>query len=168
MARVEVRPRTRRQERDVPLTARGPHSVTLATRADRSVITLTGDMDLDHVEPLRTALHEACAAPGTPARVVVDLSRLDFCDSAGLDALLHARSLCGANGRTPTLADPGPQVHRLLCITGADRVFDLTVAGAAPDGPRHGVLTVAAVAAAVCAAQPDLSVTEGATPYSCR
>ncbi|MER7734627.1 STAS domain-containing protein [Streptomyces erythrochromogenes] len=117
-----------------PLAARGPHSVTLATRADRSVITLTGDMDLDHVEPLRTALREACTAPAAPARVVVDLARLDFCDSAGLNALLHARALCASHGRTLTLADPGPQVHRLLCITGADRVFDLAVSGA-PDGP---------------------------------
>ncbi|MFC9824153.1 STAS domain-containing protein [Streptomyces erythrochromogenes] len=117
-----------------PLAARGPHSVTLAARADCSVITLTGDLDLDRVEPLRTALREACTAPDAPARVVVDLSRLDFCDSVGLNALLHARSLCESNGRTLTLADPGPQFHRLLCITGADRVFDLTVSGA-PDGP---------------------------------
>ncbi|MGW9068481.1 STAS domain-containing protein [Streptomyces yangpuensis] len=120
-----------------PLAARGPHSVTLATRADRTVITLTGAMDLDHVGPLRTALVEACTAPGAPARVVVDLARLDFCDSAGLNALLHARSLCESNRRTLTLTDPGPQFHRLLCITGTDRLFDLSVSGGSA-GPEGG------------------------------
>ncbi|MFJ6780576.1 STAS domain-containing protein [Streptomyces yangpuensis] len=137
MATAEVRPRTRRQDEMNPLAARGPHGVTLATRADRSVITLTGDMDLDHVGPLRTALEEACAAPGAPARVVVDLSRLDFCDSTGLNALLHARSLCESNRRSLTLTDPGPQFHRLLCITGTDRLFELSASGGA-DRPTGG------------------------------
>lgn len=122
-----------------PLAARGPHSVTLATRADCSVITLTGDMDLDHVGPLRTAIQEACAAPTAPERVVVDLSRLDFCDSAGLNALLHARLLCEQNRRTLTLSDPGPQFSRLLRITGADALFDLSArgtTGSSPDAAR--------------------------------
>ncbi|MEU3670148.1 MULTISPECIES: STAS domain-containing protein [Streptomyces] len=122
-----------------PLAARGPHRVTLATRADCSVITLTGDMDLDHVGPLRAALQEACTAPAAPERVVVDLSRLDFCDSAGLNALLHARSLCEQNRRTLTLTDPGPQFYRLLRITGADALFDLSYPGTAdgwPDAAR--------------------------------
>ncbi|WP_338709308.1 STAS domain-containing protein [Streptomyces virginiae] len=116
-----------------PLAARGPHRVTLATRADCTVITLTGDMDLDHVGPLRTALQEACAAPTAPERVVIDLSRLDFCDSAGLNALLHARSLCEQHRRTLTLTDPGPQFYRLLRITGADALFDPSYPGT-PDG----------------------------------
>ncbi|MFE0602292.1 STAS domain-containing protein [Streptomyces sp. NPDC058892] len=118
-----------------PLAARGPHRVTLATRADRSVITLTGDMDLDHVEPFLAALREACTAVGAPTRVVVDLSRLDFCDSTGLNALLHARSLCESHGRTLTLADPAPQFHRLLRVTGADEVFDVSVSDAPGAGP---------------------------------
>ncbi|MFC9585010.1 STAS domain-containing protein [Streptomyces yangpuensis] len=116
------------------LSPRGPHSVTVATRADRSVITLTGDMDFDRVGPLRTALREACTAPGAPTRVVVDLSRMNFCDSEGLNALLLARSLCESNRRTLTLTDPGPQFHRLLNITGTDRLFDLSVSGGS-DGP---------------------------------
>ncbi len=114
-----------------PLAARGPHRVTLATRADCSVITLTGDLDLDHVDPLRTVLVQACATPAAPHRVVVDLSQLDFCDSAGLNALLHARLLCEENRRSLILSAPGPQFHRLMRITGTDALFDVSGPGAA-------------------------------------
>ncbi|MFJ3514154.1 MULTISPECIES: STAS domain-containing protein [unclassified Streptomyces] len=112
-----------------PLADRGPHSVTVVTGVDRSVVTVTGDMDLDHVDALNSALLGACADPGAPQRVVVDLTRLAFCDSAGLNALLRARALCESNGRTLILAGPGPQFMRLLSITGADLLFNLGVPG---------------------------------------
>ncbi|MFI7355857.1 STAS domain-containing protein [Streptomyces avidinii] len=106
------------------------------TRADRTVVTVTGDLDLDHVDPLNSVLLGACSDPGAPERVVVDLTRLAFCDSAGLNALLHARLLCESNGRTLILADPGPQFLRLLSITGADLLFNLSGPEAGERGER--------------------------------
>ncbi|MFG2989620.1 STAS domain-containing protein [Streptomyces sp. NPDC048257] len=122
-----------------PLADRGPHSVTVATRVDCSVVTLTGDIDLDHVDALNSALLGACADPGAPERVVVDLTRLRFCDSAGLNALLRARSLCESNGRTLILAHPGPQFYRLLCLTGTDQLFHLSLPepGETGEGPAR-------------------------------
>ncbi|WP_405436432.1 STAS domain-containing protein [Streptomyces avidinii] len=113
---------------------RGPHSVTVVTRIDSSVVTVTGDLDLDHVDALNSVLLVACSDPGAPERVVVDLTRLAFCDSAGLNALLRARLLCESNGRTLILADPGPQFLRLLSITGADLLFNIS----APDTGETG------------------------------
>ncbi|MFJ7586846.1 STAS domain-containing protein [Streptomyces sp. NPDC097617] len=117
-----------------PPDDRGPHSVTVATRVDCTVITVAGDIDLDHVDALNTALLGACAGPGAPERVVVDVARLAFCDSAGLNTLLRARALCEENERTLILADPGPQLLRLLSITGADLLFNLDVPGSGEAG----------------------------------
>ncbi|MET9602919.1 STAS domain-containing protein [Streptomyces sp. NPDC006459] len=119
-----------------PLADRGPHTVTVATRVDCSVVTVSGDLDLDRVDTLNSALLGACSDPGAPDRVVVDLTRLAFCDSAGLNALLRARLLCESNGRTLILANPGPQVMRLLSITGADLLFNLSFPEAGEE-PAH-------------------------------
>lgn len=109
-----------------PMDPPGPQSVTVLTRHDVTVITLAGEMDLDHVGAFRAVLAEVCAGAGAPASVVIDLARLTFCDSAGLNALLQARLMCGESGRALTLANPGPQISRLLNITGADTLFDIT------------------------------------------
>ncbi|MFF3214443.1 STAS domain-containing protein [Streptomyces sp. NPDC002886] len=92
---------------------------------------LSGDMDLGHVAALRAVLSAACT--GAPARVVVDLAGLAFCDSTGLNALLQGRLMCVESGRALALANPAPQMSRLLNITGADTVFDITELEA--DGP---------------------------------
>ncbi|MFD7033945.1 STAS domain-containing protein [Streptomyces sp. NPDC059917] len=118
---------------DVP----APQSVTVVTHHDVSVVTLAGDMDLDHVDALRAVLPQVCSGVGAPARVVIDLGRLTFCDSTGLNALLQARLMCVASGRTLALSRPGPQVARLLSITGADTLFEVAEPGELPpDGAQ--------------------------------
>ncbi|MFJ7203666.1 STAS domain-containing protein [Streptomyces sp. NPDC098789] len=110
---------------DVP----APQSVTVVTRHDVTVVTVTGDLDLDHVDALRAVLPQVCTGAGAPARVVIDLARLSFCDSTGLNALLQARLMCVASGRTLALSRPGPQMSRLLSITGADTLFEVAEPG---------------------------------------
>ncbi|MFJ7265336.1 STAS domain-containing protein [Streptomyces sp. NPDC099050] len=109
-----------------PTDPPGPQDVTVRTRPDATVITLTGVMDLDHVDAFRTVLSAACTGVNAPARVVIALAGLTFCDSTGLNALLQARLMCTQSGRTLTLAGPSPQLSRLLSITGADTLFDIT------------------------------------------
>ncbi|MFF1411485.1 STAS domain-containing protein [Streptomyces sp. NPDC058289] len=117
-----------------PTDAPGPQSVTVRTRPDATVITLIGVMDLDHVDAFRAVSSVACTDVNAPARVVIDLAGLTFCDSTGLNALLQARLMCTESGRALTLAGPGPQISRLLSITGADTVFDITEpVGEGPD-----------------------------------
>ncbi len=58
-------------------------------------------------------------------RLVIDCSRLEFCDSTGLNVLLGARLRVEALGGGVHLAAMRPTVARVFEITGADAVFTL-------------------------------------------
>ncbi|MFD4867057.1 STAS domain-containing protein [Streptomyces sp. NPDC058412] len=64
--------------------------------------------------------------PQGSAEIVVDLTDLTFCDSAGLNALLQARPTAQGLGRRVQLHDPSRQMTRLLERTGADQFFPAT------------------------------------------
>ena len=91
-------------------------------RQDRSAIFAPAG-ELDHHtagllrEPVEAALAEGCA------RLVVDCSRLEFCDSTGLNVLLGARLKAEAAGGAVHLAALKPVVARVFEITGAEAVF---------------------------------------------
>ncbi|AXE24989.1 metal ABC transporter substrate-binding protein [Streptomyces globosus] len=90
------------------------------------VLLLAGELDHDTAEPLRDALQAALNAPtaaGGAPHLLVDLSRLRFCDSTGLNILLRARLVARAAGGTMELAGPTQQVARMFHLTGADGVF---------------------------------------------
>ncbi|MFD9375785.1 STAS domain-containing protein [Streptomyces sp. NPDC059999] len=89
--------------------------------ADGAVIlALTGELDHDTAQPLRDAL-DAAISPAV--RLLVDLSKLEFCDSTGLNVLLHSRiSAQEAEGTLELAGLTGP-VARMFRITGADGVF---------------------------------------------
>ncbi|WP_406179144.1 STAS domain-containing protein [Streptomyces sp. NBC_01006] len=87
-----------------------------------TVVTLSGELDHDTAEPLRQALETACQDGG---RLLVDLSRLDFCDSTGLNVLLHARLAVQEAGGSLELVGLHPPVERMFRITGADRFFQV-------------------------------------------
>ena len=57
------------------------------------------------------------------ARLVVDCSQLEFCDSTGLNVLLGARLKAEAAGGGVHLAGMLPVVARVFEITGAEAVF---------------------------------------------
>jgi anti-sigma B factor antagonist len=84
------------------------------------VVRLAGELDLYNSAALREALFQACG--DSPARVVVDLSRVDFIDSTGLGVLIEARTKL-ANRNAFVLAAPGLETRRALRISGLDRHF---------------------------------------------
>ncbi|MFK8907004.1 STAS domain-containing protein [Streptomyces sp. YS-3] len=105
-------------------SAAGGRRFAVAARrtAGAAVLSLTGELDHDTVEPLRTALAEQIEA--APARIVVDCAGLRFCDSTGLNVLLRARaSAAQTDGPVIELAALQPPVARMFEITGADAVF---------------------------------------------
>jgi anti-anti-sigma factor len=55
--------------------------------------------------------------------VVLDLSGVTFCDSAGLNALLTAHRIATNNGASLALASVPPDLLRVLELTGADQVL---------------------------------------------
>ena len=89
-------------------------------QGDACVVKLGGELDLYNAPQVREALGEACA--DSPARVVVDLSEVDFIDSTALGVLIEARTRLD-NRRAFLLAAPGLETKRALEISGLDRHF---------------------------------------------
>ncbi|MDQ0404249.1 MULTISPECIES: STAS domain-containing protein [unclassified Streptomyces] len=98
-----------------------------------AVVTPAGELDHHTAELLREPLEE-CLAKGFN-RLVVDCSRLEFCDSTGLNVLLGARLKAEAAGGGVHLVAMQPVVARVFEITGAEAVFTLhdTLAAALAD-----------------------------------
>jgi anti-sigma B factor antagonist len=93
------------------------------TELDASVKSFNLSGELDHAtapdlrEPLEGAIDSGARA------VLVDLSDCTFIDSTGLSVLVHAHSRLLDDGGKLEVCCPGPQVRRLLEITGVDRSF---------------------------------------------
>jgi anti-sigma B factor antagonist len=81
------------------------------------VISLAGELDLYNADEVRAALAEAI--DGEPARIVVDMSGVEFVDSTALGVLIEARSKLGR----PALVLCAPQfeTRRTLQVSGLDR-----------------------------------------------
>ncbi|MFZ3474361.1 STAS domain-containing protein [Streptomyces sp. 4.24] len=91
--------------------------------AGATVLALAGELDHDTAGPLREALQEARAAGRQ--RLLVDFSRLDFCDSTGLNVLLHNRLAVRESGGSLELIGLHQPIARMFHITGADGLFPL-------------------------------------------
>ncbi|MFD9353385.1 STAS domain-containing protein [Streptomyces sp. NPDC060031] len=111
-------------------------TVEASHAADALVLVLAGELDHDTAEPLRQAL-EAALADGA-ARVLVDFSDVEFCDSTGLNALLQGRLEAQKSGSRIEIAGLRPSIARMFRITGADGVFTVhpDMAGALADRPQ--------------------------------
>ncbi|MFJ3205620.1 STAS domain-containing protein [Streptomyces sp. NPDC086989] len=92
----------------------------------QAVVHVGGEMDIDRAPILRAALLTAITQDSGPADIVVDLTELSFCDSAGLGAFISARRTAGEYGRRISLRNPPPQFRRLLALTGAEDLFPVT------------------------------------------
>ncbi|MFF7300494.1 anti-sigma factor antagonist [Streptomyces sp. NPDC008265] len=100
-----------------------PPAVEILGRA--AVVRPAGEIDIDTAPSLGRALTHALAhvAASRADRVVADCSRVTFCDSSGLNALIAARLRAVEAGTTIHLANPAPQLQRLLQMTGAAPLF---------------------------------------------
>lgn len=102
----------------------------------RSIITVTGDIDLGTAENLLIRL---TALIGPPRREIgLDLSGVTFIDCAGLRTLIAFDGQVRANGDTTRLTATSPAVLRLLELV--DAIWDTTVPAAAPTaaaGPAY-------------------------------
>ncbi|MGJ5181940.1 STAS domain-containing protein [Bradyrhizobium oligotrophicum] len=74
----------------------------------------------DHI-PFKQLVIEIFAAPGDA--VVIDLSKLDFIDSAGLGMLLLARDEANKSHRELILRRPVGQVKRMFTVTKFNTLF---------------------------------------------
>jgi anti-sigma B factor antagonist len=89
-------------------------------QGDACVVKLGGELDLYNAPQVRQALADAC--DDSPARIVVDLSEVEFIDSTALGVLIEGRTKLD-NRRAFLLAAPGLETKRALEISGLDRHF---------------------------------------------
>ncbi|WP_052441176.1 STAS domain-containing protein [Streptacidiphilus anmyonensis] len=102
-------------------TAAKRFSVAEDVSASEAVLRLSGELDHDTAPALRTAL-DRCEAAGA-ARILVDFSDLQFCDSTGLNVLLQARARAQARDAAVELVGLGRGVSRVFDLTGAATLF---------------------------------------------
>ncbi|MEU6736589.1 STAS domain-containing protein [Streptomyces physcomitrii] len=102
---------------------RGRLLVEVREESGTAVITPAGELDHHTADLLREPL-EASIDRGL-TRLVVDCTRLEFCDSTGLNVLLGARLKAEEAGGAVHLAGMLPVVARVFEITGAEAVFTL-------------------------------------------
>ena len=79
------------------------------------VVTLAGELDLEAARDVREALVEVVRHA---ERVDVDLARIFYIDSAGINALVAARKAATCKGCAFVVVNPSPRTRRLLGITG--------------------------------------------------
>ncbi|TQL18155.1 STAS domain-containing protein [Streptomyces sp. SLBN-134] len=100
-----------------------PLTITTRDAGTGPVLEITGDLDHATAPELRTVVEGLTLTVGH--LLVVDLARLDFCDSSGISALLSARSWAITHGGGIALATVPAHTARILRIVGLDQVFTL-------------------------------------------
>jgi anti-sigma B factor antagonist len=83
------------------------------------VVTAPEEIDITNAAGLRAGLLEAAGQ----LAFVVDMTRTQFCDSAGISALIEAYKRAQATGGQMLLAMSGAAVPRIFELTGVDRVI---------------------------------------------
>jgi anti-sigma B factor antagonist len=91
---------------------------------DHTIVTISGEIDLYTAPRLHSEL-AALLGDGLPARVVIDMSGVDFCDSTGMNVLLSCLRRARERGGDLEIAAPKPAVRKILQVTGLDSVFTL-------------------------------------------
>lgn len=84
-------------------------------------IALSGDLDMSTVPRVQAIIDGACE--GSPERMVVDLSGVEFVDSHGLQLLSATHRALTADGCVFVVLPPPAPVRRVFEITGLDQLF---------------------------------------------
>ena len=85
------------------------------------VVVTPEEIDMTNADGLRAALLES--SEHGHGRLVVDMSRTQFCDTAGLHALVDAHKRALAQGGEVRLVISGAVIQRIFALTGLDEVI---------------------------------------------
>jgi anti-sigma B factor antagonist len=86
-----------------------------------AVIALPEEVDITNADRVGAELGRALDAG--PRVLVVDMTGTQYCDSAGLQALVRAQQRAAAAGTGLRLATSATAVRRVMQLTGADQVI---------------------------------------------
>jgi len=100
-----------------------------------AVVTLPAEVDVTNADQVREDLL-AVVNQGAVS-LVADMSKTTFCDSTGVSALVRAFKRATASGGGMRLVVNSPAVHRVLGITGVDRLMPLYPSVAASLASPH-------------------------------
>jgi anti-sigma B factor antagonist len=95
--------------------------VTTWSQGDHTVLLVAGEIDLYTAPKLQSEL--TAALRHSPARLIVDMSGVEFCDSTGINVLLAAHRTARERGGELQLAGPGSATRKVLQVTGLESVF---------------------------------------------
>lgn len=113
--------RRSQQSREDRVLAAGQLRIRSKRQGKAYVLGMSGELDLATTTQLEDELEAVEASDAD--EIIVDLSRLDFMDSTGLQVILAADARSKANGKRLKLVRGQRQVHRIFEITDtADRL----------------------------------------------
>lgn len=93
-----------------------PLTMQVVEEGDHTVVRVDGELDLLTAPDLDACLQRLTAAGSV--RLLLDLSKVDFCDSTGLNRIIVAARRCAEAGGWLRVATPQPQLLRVLELTG--------------------------------------------------
>jgi len=88
------------------------------------VVRLFGEIDHHGAATLRREIDELLLRE-RPARLVLDLSRIEFMDSAGLGFLMGRLRLLRELGGTMAVSSPNEGVRKILRLAGMERFIEI-------------------------------------------
>jgi anti-sigma B factor antagonist len=88
-----------------------------------AVVTLPVEIDVTNADAVRDNLMSVMDQGA--AMLVADLSKTNFCDSAGVSALVRTFRRASTGTSAMRLVVSTPAVQRVLSITGVDRLVDI-------------------------------------------
>ena len=83
------------------------------------IVAVSGDLDISNADALEATV--ASIVAGRPERLIFDLTRLRFMDSAGIAVLLGA----AAKVQSVHIRNPTPAVRRVVELTGLSQVLPI-------------------------------------------
>lgn len=88
------------------------------------MITIYGDIDHHSAKRIRGEI-DASLFINRPKRAVMNMSEVEFMDSAGLGLILGRLSCAEKLGCKLTVLDPSPRVMKILDLAGAGRLIEI-------------------------------------------
>lgn len=107
----------------IALLLSAPPRVAITATAERTIVTVTGELDLAVTDRLAARLGEELDL--APRALVIDLTRLAFCSARGLGVVLDAVAAARASGIPVAVAAGGRAVLRPVEALGLEDLLPL-------------------------------------------
>lgn len=87
------------------------------------ILNVVGEVDLSNAPNIYSLMWQT-SQKGSQS-LILNLEKLDFMDSSGLQVLLRLREKLRSKKQDVFLVGPRPQIQKLLKLTGFDKIFPL-------------------------------------------